>query len=61
MFKKFNARRPIPRHIIIKLSKDKDKKRIIKATKGKPVIYKGSCIRLLTAFSAEICSQKEET
>lgn len=60
MFKKFNARRPIPRHII-KLSKDKDKKRIIKATKGKPVIYKGSCIRLLTAFSAEICSQKEET
>ena len=44
----------IPRHIIIKIPKVKDKERILKATREKQrVIYKGVPVRLLTNFSKE--------
>ena len=33
-----NPNRPTPRHIIIKMAKFKDKKRILKAARGVPVI-----------------------
>ena len=47
-------KRNIPRHIIIKLPKIKDKERILKAARGKErVIYKGVPIRLSADFSKE--------
>lgn len=43
-----------PRHIIIKLSKIKDRERILKATKDKQLVTdKGTSIRLLADFLAE--------
>ena len=40
--KKLDPRRNTPRHIIIKLSKVKDKERILKAARGKDTVtYKG--------------------
>ena len=44
----------MPRHILIKLTKLKDKEKILKATREKQQItYKGMPIRLTTDFSAE--------
>ena len=44
----------IPRHIIIKLSKIKDKQRILKAAREKETVtYKGVPIRLSADFSKE--------
>ena len=52
--KKLDPRRNIPRHIIIKLPKIKDKERILKTVKGKGrVTYKGVPIRLSADFSKE--------
>ena len=52
--KKMYAKRPIPRHIIIKMPKIKDKERILKATREKPIsTYKGVPIRLSADFSKE--------
>ena len=49
-----DAKRPTPRHIIIKLSKIKDKERVLKAAREKEtVIYKGVPIRILADFSKE--------
>ena len=49
-----NAKRPTPRHIIIKMPKVKDKERILKATKEKKfVTYRGVPIRLSDNFSKE--------
>ena len=43
-----------PRHIIIKMSKFKDKERILKAAREKQsVTYKGAPIRLTADFSTE--------
>ena len=51
---KLDPRRNTPRHIIITLSKIKDKERILKATRGKErVTYKGMPIRLAADFSEE--------
>ena len=48
-----DAKRPIPRHIIIKMPKVKDKERILKASREqKLVIYRGVPIRL-SAFVKE--------
>ena len=45
-------KRNIPKHIIIKLPKIKDKERILKAARGKErVTYKGVPIRLSADFS----------
>ena len=52
--KKLDPKRNIPRHIIIKLPKIKDKERILKAARGKErVTYKGVPIRLSADFSKE--------
>ena len=49
-----DAKRTIPRHIIIKMSKVKDKERILKAASEKQrVTYKGVPIRLSADFSKE--------
>ena len=49
---KMDAKRPTPRHIIIKMPKVKDKERILKATREKQFItYKDARIRLLADFS----------
>ena len=43
---KMNPKRPTPRHIIIKMPKVKDKERILKTTREKPLVtYKGVPIR----------------
>ena len=44
---KLNPKRATPRHIIIKLTRIKDKERILKAAREKQVVtYKGAPIRL---------------
>ena len=49
-----DPRRNTPKHIIIKLSKVKDKERILKAARGKDTVtYKGVPIRLSADFSKE--------
>ena len=52
--KKLDPRKHTPRHIIIKLSKIKDKERLLKAAREKQrVTYKGVPIRLAADFSKE--------
>ena len=48
-----DAKRPTPRHIIIKMLKVKDKGRILKAREKKLVTYRGIPIRLSADFSKE--------
>ena len=49
-----NAKKPILRHIIIKMPKVKDKERILKAAREKQVItYRGVPIRVSPDFSKE--------
>ena len=51
---KRNLRRNMPRHILIKLSKNKYKEKILKAAREKQIIaYKGIPIRLTADLSAE--------
>ena len=53
--KKLDPKRNTPRHIIIKLPKIKDKKKILKAAREKETVtYKGVPIRLSAIFSKEI-------
>ena len=52
--KKLDPRKHTPRHIIITLSKIKDKETILKAEREKETVtYKGVPIRLSTDFSKE--------
>ena len=52
---KLNPKRPALRHIIIKMTRLKDKERILKATREKQVVtYKGAPIRLSSDYSSEI-------
>ena len=56
---KMNPNRPTPRHIIIKMAKDKE--RILKAAGEKQrVIYKGTLIRLTADFFAETLQARKE-
>ena len=56
-----NPRRNMPRHILIKLTKTKDKEKILKATREKQQItYKGIPIRLSADFSAETLQARGE-
>ena len=56
---KINPRRNTPRHILVKLTKIKDKEKILKAAgEKKQVTYKGTPIRLSADFSAETAGQK---
>ena len=49
-----NPRRKMLRHIDIKLTKIKDKEKMLKTTREKrKIIYKGTPIRLIADFSAE--------
>ena len=49
-----NPKRPTPRHVTIKMTKFKDKERILKSASEKQlVIYKGTQVRLLADFSTE--------
>lgn len=49
-----DSKRPILRHVIIKLSKTKDLRTILKAAREKRLtIYKASSTRLSTDFSSE--------
>ena len=51
---KMDAKRPTPRHLIIKMPKVKDKERILKAAReNKLVTYKRVPIRLSADFSKE--------
>ena len=58
---KINPRRRTQRHILIKLTKIKDKEKILKAARDKKqVTYKGTPIRLLADFSAEALQVRRE-
>ena len=58
---RINQRRKRPRYILIKLTKIKDTKKILKATREKQQItYKGIPIRLSADFSAETLQAKRE-
>ena len=58
---KMNPNRPTPRHIIIKMTKVKDKERILKAAGEKQrVNYKGTPIRLSADFSTEMLQARRE-
>ena len=49
-----DAKRPTPRHIIIKMPKVKDKERILQAAREKQLVtYRGIPIRLSADFSKE--------
>ena len=54
---KINPRRNTPRHTLIKLTKIKDKEKILKAAREKKqVMYKGTPIRLSADFQQKLCS-----
>ena len=56
-----NPRRNMPRHILIKLTKNKYKERILKAAREKQqVTYKGNPICLTAGLSAETLKAKKE-
>ena len=58
---KINPRRNTLRHILIKLTKIKDKEKILKAAREKKqVTYKGTLIRLSADFSAETLQARRE-
>ena len=53
-----NPKRPTPRHIVIKVSKVKDKERILKVVK-QLVMHKGTSVRLSTDFSAKVAARRK--
>ena len=56
-----NAMRPTLRHIIIKMPKVKDKKRILKAAREKKLFtYRGVPIRLSADFTKETLQARRE-
>ena len=58
---RINARRNMPGHIVIKLTKIKDKKKLLKATREEQqIIYQGNPIRLTADFSAETLQARRE-
>ena len=58
---RINPRRNMPRHILIKLSKTKNKEKILKVAREKQqIIYKGIPIRLTADHSAETLQARRE-
>ena len=56
-----DAKRPIPRHIIIKMPKVKDKEKILKAAREKKLVtYRGVLIRLSADFSKETLQARRD-
>ena len=55
-----DAKRPTPRHIIIKMPTVKEKERILKAAREKKLVtYRGVPIRLSAYFSKKLCRLEE--
>ena len=55
------AKGPIPRHMIIKMPKVKDKERILEAEREKKLVtYRGVPIRLLADFSKETLQARRD-
>ena len=48
-----DAKKPTPTHIIIKITKVKNKERILKAAREKLVAFRGVSMRLSADFSKE--------
>ena len=58
---RINPRRNTPRHIVIKLTKIKDKEKLLKETREKwQITYKGTPTRLTADFSAETLQARRE-
>ena len=58
---KMNLKRPIKRHIIIKMPKVKDKEKILTAAREKQLVtYKGAPIKLSADFSTETFRAKRD-
>ena len=58
---RINPRRDTPRHLVIKLTKIKDKEKLLKAIREKrQITYKGTPIRLIADFSAETLQARRE-
>ena len=58
---RINPRRNMPRHILMKLTKTKQKQRILKAAKEKQqVTYKGNPLHLTADLSAETLQARRE-
>ena len=58
---RINPRRNTLKHIVIKLTKIKDKEKLLKATREKrQITYKGTPIRLTADFSAESLQARRE-
>ena len=58
---RINPRRNTPRHIVIKLTKSKDREKLLKATREKrQITYKGTPIRLTADLSAETLQARRE-
>ena len=58
---KLDPKRPTLRHTVIKMTKLKDKERILKATREKQVVtYKGAPITLSSDFSSETFQARRE-
>ena len=56
---RINPKRNTPKYILIEITKNKYKERILKAARGKQqVTYKGNTIRLTADLSAETCRPK---
>ena len=59
--KQMDAKRPTPRHIIIKMPKVKDKERILKAAGEKQLVtYRGIPVRLSADFSKETLQARRD-
>ena len=58
---RINPRRNMPRHVLVKLAKIKDKEKLLKAAREKQQItYKGTPIRLTADFLAETLQARKE-
>uniref|UniRef100_A0A9L0T1N6 LINE-1 retrotransposable element ORF1 protein n=1 Tax=Equus caballus TaxID=9796 RepID=A0A9L0T1N6_HORSE len=55
-----NARRPTPRHIVVKLTNVNDKEKILRAARQKKITYKGNPIRLSAGFSGETLQARRD-
>ena len=56
-----DPRKTTPRHIVIKMAKNKDKDRLLKAARERnKIIYKGKPIRLSSDFSTETLQARRE-
>ena len=56
-----NPKRPSPRHTVLKISKIKDKDRILRASREKKIAtYKGKPIRLSSDFSAQTLQARKK-